>query len=740
MSAAQLTAAGEPQTFHVFETRSEAKAFRQLFGGNDNNIIVESLGWRAGDMLPPNATACLWPSTYGKKLDPEIAKLGPETSAKWIADIAASTKATLRRAGILPGFRSLGEFLRTYADAEDIDKAIAEAVAVENTNAKTDRDYLIELAEKASAMSEADYQAEMHEGEARFESGAMKYDDAEQIAERLSGLPRWIKVRAFELRAKNAGQEYIQNVIDRETNHTDKADEGLALDVLARIPLADYEHLRECGARLAGVREQKIDKIVDQRRKLRELQDSPPAAAPAQNAKEHDGLQGSAVFCPDTVPWPQPVNGAEVLSGISERIASYIAFPKGAAEADAAALWCAITHCYKLFRYSPRLNIISPEKQCGKSTMRSVVGLFVRRPLSMENLTTATAFRLVEKFEPTLLADEIDTWLPDNDELRGFFNAGYEKGAAFARCEGDNNEVRLYNAFAPVVLCGIGALRGKLSTLHDRSLVIKLERAKPGELKERFDSLRVDKEKELARKLARFCADNLARLATIDPQLPDGVFNRLADNWRPLFAIAEVVGGDWPKRCTEAFSALTSRDNTDIETLKVMLLADIRQVFAEKKLESHDWISTGDLIDELTGPDMKERPWSEVNRGKEINDRWLATRLGDFGIKPGKLPREGKDQKRGYNIAAFFNAFDRYLNPPVTSGQVSQQPALRGEEGETDTKITSVSTSVSAVYEGKRPSETDVHLKSGNHTGMTPGEFLADTTKLFNAKPQPANE
>src|SRR4029077_7060895 len=99
------------------------------------------------------------------------------------------------------------------------------------------------------------------------------------------------------------------------------------------------------------------------------------------------------------------------------------------------------------------------------------------------------------------------------------------------------NEVRRFAAYAPAMLCGIGALPG---TLHDRSIVIRLERATPGELQQRFDSRRTEKEQELSGKLARWTVDNFARLEAVDPMLPDGVFNRLADNWRPLFAIAEL--------------------------------------------------------------------------------------------------------------------------------------------------------------------------------------------------------
>jgi hypothetical protein len=41
--------------------------------------------------------------------------------------------------------------------------------------------------------------------------------------------------------------------------------------------------------------------------------------------------------------------------------------------------------------------------------------------------------------------------------------------------------------------------------------------------------------------------------------MPPGAYNRVADNWRPLFAIAHVAGGDWPRRALEAFNHLTNR-------------------------------------------------------------------------------------------------------------------------------------------------------------------------------------
>jgi hypothetical protein len=129
-----------------------------------------------------------------------------------------------------------------------------------------------------------------------------------------------------------------------------------------------------------------------------------------------------------------------------------------------------------------------------------VIAVFVPRPLLTENLSVAVLFRLVDAHAPTVLADEYDAWLKDNEELRGLLNSGHRRGGLAVRCVGDSNEVRGFQVFAPAVLCGIGALPG---TLHDRSIIVRLERAKLGELHERFDSRRVEHETELCRKLAR---------------------------------------------------------------------------------------------------------------------------------------------------------------------------------------------------------------------------------------------
>lgn len=157
------------------------------------------------------------------------------------------------------------------------------------------------------------------------------------------------------------------------------------------------------------------------------------AADPEQN-QPAEKLQGGAMNLADVEPWPHPVDGATVLSQVADRSKAYSALPEGAA--DAIALWCAHTHGYEVFTCSPRLNISSPEKGCGKTTTRDVLALFVSRPLPTENLSVAVLFRVTEKHKPTLLADECDSWIRDNEELRGMLNSGHRRGGTGAPLRG----------------------------------------------------------------------------------------------------------------------------------------------------------------------------------------------------------------------------------------------------------------------------------------------------------------
>ena len=363
-------------------------------------------------------------------------------------------------------------------------------------------------------------------------------------------------------------------------------------------------------------------------------------------------LQGRAVEFPLPEPWPDAVNGADVLDAICHTFARHLGLPTGAAPVFA--VWCAHTHVFDAFLCSPRLNVCSPQPGCGKTTALDLITLFVPKPLKTENISVATLFRVVEMAAPTLLVDEVDSFLKDNEELRGLLNAGHGRGGRVLRCVGDGHDVRAFRVFAPVVLAGIGQLP---PTLHSRSVVVSLVRAKPGEVPARFDSRHTHREVELCRQLARWTADNRTAIEACDPVLPAGCYNRTADNWRPLFAIAEVAGGLWPALMRQAFAALETGTDVAAQGRGVELLADLREVFTSKRQEK----LTSQCICEELGK-REDRPWPEYRNGQPISPVQLARLLKPYRVTPRDV-RVDLLVLKGYHFDDFTDAFGRYLSP-----------------------------------------------------------------------------
>ena len=498
-----------------------------------------------------------------------------------------------------------------------------------------------------------------------------------------------------------------------------KASDEETIARLAALPVLEYERCREAEAKKLGCRESVLDKLVEAKR---------------PRNRENNGLQGNVVKLKDVEPWPESVNGAEVLDAIAKTFASYVVLPSEAA--DMCSLWCALAHVFEVFRCSPRLNARSAAPECGKTTLRDTVGLFVPRPVLTENFTVAVLFRLVNAQKPTILADEYDTWLIDNEEMRGLLNAGHRRGAMVYRCEGDGNEVRGFNAYAPAMLCGIDALPG---TLHDRSIVIRLERAKPDELGAIFDSERTERETELCRKLARWCADNRERFAAADPELPPRVFNRLADNWRPLFAIANIAGGDWPRRAGEAFTKLTSTKDLDAQGVGTLLLTDIAAIFTAKNT---DKIFSAQLCEDLAA--IEGRPWAEWRRQrKPISVNQLATQLRRFSVSPHEI-RIGEKTGRGYELGDFEDTFSRYLadtpapdrNSETLRGKTAvskvkhAETVFHPENGHLQRECFTVSLQKGDTSENADSGEPDVQAASAGLDTFLPAEQSTGKEKL----------
>ena len=446
---------------------------------------------------------------------------------------------------------------------------------------------------------------------------------------------------------------------------------------LAALSPIEYDHARKAEAKRLGIRLATLDDQVDRCR------------------AQQDDAEAAKVMLPVPEPWPEPITDAPALfDTVRARYPHYVYLPTAAD--ILLALFLGHVHAFPAFHYSPRLNLISTKEECGKSTVVAVFASMATKALRVHSLKPAVVYRVAEQRQPTLCLDEIENYLPLYRELLALLNAGNSADACAPRCEGKT--VRFYKAFTPVVLSGIGDL---CRTLRSRSILIPMTEAPEDAGVTRFNPESLALETELARKLARWAADNLKAIAACDPPLPKGARNRLADNWRPLFQIAHSIGGHWPALAIEAFNALktakasnpsiqqsnnppASSTNPTIQppppsiqqsnnpaspipvpqppvrrsasdeggsTLNPQLLNDILQIFAES---AADRLFTRDLVARLNA--IPDRPWSRIqNPHAPLTERGLAARLKPIGIKPRTL-RINHVQGKGYE-AKTFRAF-----------------------------------------------------------------------------------
>jgi putative DNA primase/helicase len=432
-------------------------------------------------------------------------------------------------------------------------------------------------------------------------------------------------------------------------------DPDVEITRLAKLSPVQYEQQRIQSGEKLGVRASILDRLVRDARKRLGL--------------TNDGKQGQAITFLVIEPWPEPVAGAALLDALAQAIRSHVVMSDHAR--DTCALF--VVHSYLLdhSHITPRLAIRSPVKRCGKTTLIDVLARLVWRPLETASATASGVFRTIAAYRPTLLIDEA-AFLRDNDDLRRVLHSGHRVGGAALLTVGEDHEPRHFATYAAVVIALIGNLNDELA---DRSVSIDLKRRLAGEEVTPFRLDRTDHLDALARQTARWAQDHGQRVGTTDPQMPAGLFNRDADNWRPLLAIADVAGGEWSARARKAALAAHAVGGGDDASRLELLLGDIRDIFAATKADkitAAGEITSAGLVERLIKLDG--RPWAEMGKGrKPLTQNRLARMLNPLSIRPEKV---GPEEKRvgGYKRERFEDAFARYLAPQGVS-----QPDIRAE-------------------------------------------------------------
>jgi len=332
------------------------------------------------------------------------------------------------------------------------------------------------------------------------------------------------------------------------------------------------------------------------------------------------------------------------------------------------ALWILHTYVFRQFRHTPRLLVISPIEECGKTTVLKVIEQLAHETERYGSVTAATIYHQLEHTPGiTLLIDEADNLDLFNDrKMRQIFNYGHEtSGADIGRF--NNGRPQKYSVSAPLAL---GTIQELPRPLMSRSIVVNMHRS-PKQVKPFYETDRafIIVREALGRWAAR-C--NLNR----NPEMPAGFRGRRADNWRCLVAIADDLGFGYDEVARAAAVALGS--DKQYENQHITVLTDIRTVF---DMYGADRLSTkAELIPALAG--LEDSPWGEWTGLDGTAAPHLLTQgdigrlLRPFAIRsktlwpPGRRP--GTKSESGYSRQQFEAAWASYCEPSAPPPQESK--------------------------------------------------------------------
>lgn len=494
-------------------------------------------------------------------------------------------------------------------------------------------------------------------------TGLTKATEAARSVGGLLAIPRFPATRKdgdtdFNDLARLAGPEAVAACIEMAAEPADQIPSDAessppdyqfdaVIQRLSKLSPLEYDQIRKQEAKVLGVRPVTLDAVVKDARKGPVTEELPFT---------------------EIEPWPDTVDPAQLLTEIAATVRRFIVCDRDTA--NAVALWAAMTWFIDVVQVAPLAVITAPEKRCGKSQLLFLLGRLSARAITTSSISPAALYRTIDAWCPTLLIDEADAFMRDNEELRGILNSGHTRESAYViRTVGDNFTPTKFNTWGAKALAGIGQVA---DTLMDRAIIFQLRRKLPHEEVERIRYAEPGLFDDLRSKLARFAEDYSDQVRQARPPLPHSLNDRAQDNWEPLLAIAMTAGGEWLQLGITAALKLSGDENA-AQTVGTELLADIREIFANDL----DRITTAELIRLLCTDG--EKPWATFSRGNPITPRQMAKRLKEYGIFSHTI-RIGIETAKGYTIDQFREVFLRYLPVPpelsVTTSQTSIHAAL----------------------------------------------------------------
>lgn len=205
-------------------------------------------------------------------------------------------------------------------------------------------------------------------------------------------------------------------------------------------------------------------------------------------------------------------------------------------------IWSRGTYCFQIFQAYPYVWFIGLIRT-GKSKATQIIKLVSFNGQFVVNPSTAFIFRCIEAIKPTLAIDEACGLDRSDKDIVAILNSGYKSGIVVPRVQKETGEIELFDVYCPKVINGLEELS---ETLQDRSITIKMEESTNPDIINRSVVEEHPIWQKIRLKLYKWTLENQDKIRDyyLTLESPEGISGRDWELWRPLLAIAKVLGDE----------------------------------------------------------------------------------------------------------------------------------------------------------------------------------------------------
>lgn len=357
---------------------------------------------------------------------------------------------------------------------------------------------------------------------------------------------------------------------------------------------------------------------------------------------------------------------------------------------DAMVLAYAASHGITAFNTFPRFLFTSPDFESGKTTALDVAMMLCQNGWLPDATSWALRAKMAEPDKPTLGIDETSIIFGSNG-LRGRGNPlykplveGYRKSAIFSMSV--DRTATDVSSYCFVVMAGRNA--AVPPDLRSRCIIVVM-RPVPGKIDledslddgVRSDGDRIREQLHSWVRMAAEQGDLLNLYAREARRLHPRLRSRKLQVWGPLFAIARLAGGDWPKRCMNAFTALAlDASEKPVLSAEDQVLYDAGQYLTDPATEPSAYLLSAELLGYLR--DQDERLYTSKTDAQMA--RLMSAGLG----RASTLTLPSRKTAKGWHtrtITANYEALLVELEPDIEEEEADEFEAFfETEEAEED--------------------------------------------------------